>query len=87
MKKAYEMKKKEDALDEFVDMVRKSWTFGRLTTAERDKLWEAFEFAARHLRGNFDARWATLQTVYNAFLLGVGYTDFNWRDVKEAEAV
>ena len=87
MKKAYDKKPKENAIDEFVDMVRKSWTFGRLTTSERDALFEAFEFAGRHLRGDFDARWATLQAVYNAFLLGVGYTAFNWREVEEDKAV
>ena len=77
---------KESAYCEFVEMIQKSWTWHRLTESERVSCMDAFYFAENQniLKGNFNQRWMILQAIYNAFLCGIGYTPFNWRE-KEPE--
>jgi hypothetical protein len=77
---------KESTFCEFVEMIKKSWTWTRLTESERVSCMDAFCFTEEQniLKGNFDQRWRILQAVYNAFLSGIGYQPIGWRE-KEPE--
>lgn len=74
--------KKEDALFNFKKMIRQSWTYQKLTKEEQDQLEKTFEDTAvkKAIKGTYNQRWETLQAIYHAFLLGVGYNSFNWRE-------
>lgn len=89
MTRVYDLPK-EQALPRYLDMIRKSWTWERLTDAERRACTEALQDTARAaLRGTMQARWEILHAVYAAFLAGTGYNSENWRDPdggEEAEA-
>ena len=76
---------KEMAFREFCDMVQKCWTFERMTDKEQALCCSALQFARDQgaLRGNFNARWTVLHSIYNAFLSGLGYDGFNWREPEE----
>lgn len=73
---------KENVLMDFKKMITQSWTYNRLTTEERDRLFKCFESIQTReaLKGTYKQRWEILQAIYSAFLLGVGYDSFNWRD-------
>ena len=71
------MKRKENANADFREMTMQSWTFARMTTEEQKRCVDALKFAK--VSGTYDMRWEALQSVYRAFLLGIGYTDSGWR--------
>ena len=77
-----------DALNDFIEMILNSWTYDRMTKAERENAVEVLrqtqEFSA--LKGTYRARFQTLHAVYNAYLIGIGYNSFNWREPAEASA-
>lgn len=75
---------KENVLQDFKKMIYDSWTYEKLTNFERQQLEKTFESVQLNnvLKGTLKQRWAVLHATYNAFLMGVGYTDFNWRDDK-----
>lgn len=78
------MENKELALCDFREMIRNSWTYAKFTDDEKEK-WEMFLTNVRTLtclKGNYSARWHILQAIYHAYLIGLGYTDFNWREVE-----
>ena len=78
------MKNKESVIKEYLEMIKKSWTWAKLTDEEK----ECFEnFLASHpmvekaVKGNYKQRWNVLETIYYAFLLGCGYGNkVDWRD-------
>lgn len=76
---------KDLALPMFKEMIENSWTYERLTNDEKQRLSELFMnirvFDA--LKGSYNQRWEILEAIYTAFLKGVGYTNFNWRENKE----
>ena len=73
---------KEAAYKKYIDMVKASWTFDRLTEEEKKRLLEALKFTK--LSGTFRQRWETLQAVNYGFLLGVGYKSIGWREPEES---
>jgi hypothetical protein len=72
------MKNKENAYFDFVEMIKKSWTYGRLTDQERERLFEALSRA--HIFGTWVQRWEILNDVYFAFLTALGYKPIGWRE-------
>jgi len=62
---------KENAIWDFVEMIRKSWTYNVLTWYEKDRV-EDILFSVK-LSGSWKQRWCVLQSVYSAFLEGLGY--------------
>ena len=76
---------KENVYSEFVRMIEQSWTFSRMEEAEQRDCYKALHDVLLHgwLHGNARARWHTMQVVYNAFLLGIGYDGGNWRNTEE----
>ena len=73
---------KELAFCEFCDMVKKSWTFGRMTAREQADCLATLQWVHDQgmLRGTFNTRWSILQAVYHAYLSGLGYDAFGWRE-------
>lgn len=72
---------------DFCQMVQNSWTFQRMTSEEQGRCWESLHFAAAKnlLKGCYKVRWGILNSIYNAFLNGIGYNDFNWRESDSIE--
>lgn len=75
------MKDKNNAYADYMEMIRNSWTYGKLTPAEAARLEAALENMNRYNRvvGSYNARWEQLQAMYELFLAGVGYSGPAWR--------
>ena len=72
---------KEAALDDFRGFIMRSWTYERLTDAEREKLAEFLNGPRAYcVSGSYKNRWSILLAIYGAFLDGCGYSGPNWRD-------
>lgn len=80
-------KNKENALNDFYKMIKNSWTYAKMTEKEQEKLSATLFLnvpVENALKGTYEQRWAILQAIYAAFLNGIGYNDFSWREeVKE----
>ena len=78
------MKDKEEALNNWLTMIRKSWTWGRLTDKEQAKFLTLLEnvlHRSKHpITGNYYHRFEVLQVMYESFLEGCGYDGMNWRE-------
>lgn len=72
-------KPKEQAQADFINMIRNSWTFQRMTQREQEKAVEALH-CPEGLQGSYRQRWIAYQSIYNAFLLGIGYNGTLWRE-------
>lgn len=81
---------KENALVLHLAMTCRSWTFARMTAKEQENCINSFLWAYHHdgIKGNFNARWATMQAIYTAFLSALGYDDDpgDWRRDRELSA-
>ena len=83
-------KEKEQALPEFLDMIRRSWTWQRLTEEEKARFLDELDAgpssaAGKSLGGTFEKRWYTLQAFYQFFLAGTGYRPDGWREPADAD--
>ena len=78
-------KQKELSLFDFICLIEKSWTYDKLTKEERKQLYLTFnsERTREALKGTYKQRWDILQAIYGAFLAGVGYDDYAWREELE----
>lgn len=72
----------QEAYNDSVEIFERSWTFDRMTEAEKENCRKALRFPVEQdlLKGSYKDRRGTLTAVYHAYLLGIGYTDFNWRE-------
>ncbi len=73
-------KDKEMAFNDYVKLFQRSWTYNRLTEKEREQFEAAMQFVKNALSGTYRQRAAQMNAAYDAFLMGVGYNGFNWRD-------
>ena len=66
---------KEYAVNEFCEMIKNSWTYARLDTAERKRLLAFFSEADCYdrIKGSYDSRWEQCQLMYQAFLEALDY--------------
>ena len=76
------MKNKEQAIEDFIQMIKESWTYQRLTKKEQDNFishlyWER---TSKIIKGSYLERYNLLNDLYWFYLLGIGYTDFTWRE-------
>lgn len=72
---------KEEVLNQWYDMIKKSWTYEKMTKEEKETLNDLI-FSNRTkncLKGTYNQRWNILQAIYYAYLLGLGYTP-TWRE-------
>ena len=67
---------------DYCEAIQKSWTFGKMTESEREKCLETLCWANTQglIKGSHKTRWCVMDAIYHAFLMGLGYTDFNWRN-------
>ena len=70
---------KEQAQADYIAMIRNSWTFQRMTQEEQDKAIKALH-CHDMLQGSYKQRWYTMEAVYWAYLLGIGYDGAQWRE-------
>lgn len=73
---------KEAAIDDFREMIMKSWTYERMTEEETGKLFSVMEWAKSQgmITGTHKQRWMTLSAIYHSFLAGIGYSGPGWRE-------
>lgn len=71
---------KEAAIYDFRAMIIESWTYERMTDEETARLSALFDLVEKRLLGSYEHRWRSLQTIYTAFLSGLGYSGINWRE-------
>ena len=74
--------KKENALNDFIRMIKDSWTYEKMTKEERKRLLELLSHPRTNeiLKGNYKQRYENLNAIYYAYLVGLGYDNFNWRE-------
>ena len=75
------MYEKENAVnDYFENVTKKSWTWNRMTNEEKDRFTEFLSEWKDKIKGNVKARREQFCMIYSAFLEGLGYSGFMWRE-------
>lgn len=77
--------RKENALHDYYNMIRKSWTYNRMIKKEKETLehWIYDEQTKKIVKGSYKQRIEKLNLLYSVFLAGLGYNGFNWREKEE----
>ena len=75
-------KKKENAVNDFITMIKRSWTWERLTPQERHVYLDRMDFLDRtgKIKGRYEDRWAQAQELYTMFIDGAGAHEDHWRE-------
>lgn len=75
---------KEKAINDFIEMIKKSWTYEKLTNEEKRNFENSVMWAIKNkcINGNYNNRCMILHSLYNTFLNAIGYTGEKWRDQK-----
>lgn len=76
---------KENIRTDYMEMIQNSWTYQRLTQKEKDKWVELLQLTDAYgvLKGTYNQIWQVLGMVYQSYIVGLGYDNFNWRSTKE----
>ena len=76
------MKDKNNVFTDFIEMIQHAWTFERLTKKEKNIIITLLtsERIKKDTTGGYNQRWNTLSNIYYAYLVGLGYDSFNWRN-------
>ena len=75
-------KEKEKAYNDYIEILKNSWTFQKLTEKEKENLRDIL-FSVRldnALKGTYKQRRAVLDAVYFAFLKGLDCEPIGWRE-------
>lgn len=76
------MKKYSSAVEDyFQKVIKKSWTWNRLTEEEQKRFIDMDVFDK--IKGNDKTRVEWLNTIYHSFLSALGYNPFGWRETEE----
>lgn len=75
------MKYSETVENYFQNVIKKSWTWKRLTEEERQRFINMNVFG--RIKGNDKTRIEWLNTIYESFLFALGYKSFGWRETEE----
>lgn len=76
------MKKYSNAVENyFQNVIKKSWSWERLTNAERQRFIDMNVFD--RIKGNDQTRIEWLNTIYQSFLAALDYTPIGWREEGE----
>ena len=67
--------------DYFQNVIKTSWTWGRLTEEERKNFINMDVFGK--IKGNDKMRVEWLNTIYHSFLSALGYKPIGWRETEE----
>ena len=79
------MKNKDFVFVDYLEMIKKSWTYDRMTKEEREKIQEILTSGRikEDIKGTYQQRWQALNALYYAFLIGIGYDNADWRGDNE----
>ena len=69
----------------FQNVIKKSWTWQRLTEEEQQRFVDMDVFD--RIKGNGRTRVEWLNTIYEAFLSALGYEPIGWREKGEEEEI
>lgn len=76
------MKKYSNAVEDYLErVITKSWTWEKLTKEERLRFLGMDVFD--RIKGNDDTRIEWLNTIYQAYLIALGYKPIDWREETE----
>lgn len=76
------MKKYSNVVENyFQNIIKRSWTWERLTEEERQRFTDMDVFDK--IKGNDKTRIEWLNTIYSAYLTALGYKPFGWRETEE----
>lgn len=77
-------KNKDNVFTDYLEMIKKSWTYDRMTQEEKDKIhYILLDYrTTENIKGTYQQRWQALNALYHAFLIGIGYDNFDWRGGK-----
>ena len=78
-------KNKDNVFTDYLEMIKKSWTYARMTKEEREKIQEILTSGRikEDIKGTYQQRWQALNALYYAFLIGIGYDNADWRGDNE----
>ena len=76
---------KEKILNKFEDMLKASWTYDRMTEKEKKTFLELLEHPriTETIKGTAKQRWEILDSIYWAYLQGIGYDGCTWRETEK----
>lgn len=79
------MKNKNFVFTDFLETIKKSWTYEKLTEEEKGKLHQILldYRTTDNIKGNYQQRWNALNALYFAFLTALDYTPTGWRENDE----
>jgi len=72
---------KDNALMDYMKMIKESWTWARMTEEERARCTKAL--CSSHIKGTWEQRFEQLHDVHRAFLYGLDYKPIGWRETEE----
>ena len=74
--------KKENVLNDYIVMIKNSWTYEKLTEEEKENLKDIFYSIRTEnaLKGTYKQRRAVLDAIYFSFLKGLNYEPIGWRE-------
>lgn len=76
------MKKHSTAVEDYIErVIKKSWTWDKLTEEERQRFLNMNVFDM--IKGNDRTRIEWLNTIYSAFLNALEYKPIGWRETEE----
>lgn len=71
-------------LNEFLEMIKNSWTYGKMTAVEKERCIDALVevYQMGFVKGTVKARWEQLNAHYRVFLKAIGYSGCTWRETE-----
>lgn len=73
-------KNKEDAYSDFMNMIIRSWTWGKMSVKERCRFVDAI--CQYDIKGSYEQRHMCYRLCYSLYLKGLGYDGATWRATK-----
>lgn len=73
---------KENVKENFMEMIKESWTYAKLTETEKKHIQETIYSAITEsaLKGTYKQRYEILQAIYSSFLSALDYQPIGWRE-------
>ena len=75
-------KNKDFVFTDYLEMIKNSWTYARMTKEEKEKIQEILTNGRikEDIKGTYKQKYRALNAVYHAFLIGIGYNNEpDWR--------
>ena len=80
------MKDKNLAKQDYLEMIKQSWTWAKLTEKEKEQFKGLLEHPCSSvvIRGNYEQRWEACEALYHTYLEGLGYSNdpLEWREAQ-----